>query len=149
MPSIRIEGGVGKNVLRRDMKLKSFYNYKSQLKPLARNLRKNMTLSEVLLWEQMKNKQLLDCKFRRQVPIGGFIIDFYCKELHLALEIDGNSHDYKIEHDALRNKYLQELGITVLHINDIDVKKNMQLVIEYIVEKIKELEIPIKPTPAL
>ncbi len=105
-----------------------------------------MTLSEVLLWEQIKGKQILNYKFRRQVTVGAYILDFFCKDLYLAIEIDGISHDYKMDYDAERNKWLKEQGIKVLHIHDTDVKKNMHMVIEYIVEEIQKLEKLSTPT---
>lgn len=65
--------------------------YNPKLLPLAKKLRANMTLSEVLLWNELKGKQL-GFQFSRQIPIHNFIVDFYCKDLILALEIDGSSH---------------------------------------------------------
>ncbi|NJR63962.1 MAG: DUF559 domain-containing protein [Cyanobacteria bacterium CRU_2_1] len=67
--------------------------YEPHLKELARQLRKNMTLGEVILWNHLKGKQLHGYDFDRQRPIDRFIVDFYCKELMLAIEIDGSSHD--------------------------------------------------------
>lgn len=62
------------------------------LKQLARELRKNSTLSEVLLWDEL-NKKKLGFEFHRQVPIKNYIVDFFCHELMLAIEVDGSSHD--------------------------------------------------------
>jgi very-short-patch-repair endonuclease len=67
--------------------------YNPKLKPFARQLRNNMTLSEILLWEYLKNKKMKGFDFDRQRPIDEFIVDFYCKELMLAIEIDGSTHD--------------------------------------------------------
>jgi very-short-patch-repair endonuclease len=72
--------------------------YNPKLKSLARQLRKNSTLAEVLLWQNIKTKSY-GYEFHRQVPIYEFIVDFYCHELHLAIEIDGNTHDYNYEKD--------------------------------------------------
>jgi len=66
--------------------------YRKELKSLARKLRKNSTLSEVLLWIEIKNKQLEGFQFHRQVPMLDYIVDFYCHELKLVIEIDGDSH---------------------------------------------------------
>ena len=66
--------------------------YNPKLKQFARDLRNNSTLSEVLLWRQIKG-QTLKYEFHRQVPIDEFIVDFYCHELKLAIEIDGDSHN--------------------------------------------------------
>jgi very-short-patch-repair endonuclease len=70
--------------------------YNPNLKQFARHLRNNSTLSEILLWKQIKNKAF-GIEFHRQVPIDEFIVDFYCHELMLAIEIDGISHDFKYE----------------------------------------------------
>jgi len=68
--------------------------YNPELKSLAKELRRNMTLSEVLLWNELRKKQMLGFDFDRQRPIYNFIVDFYCKELSLAIEIDGDTHIY-------------------------------------------------------
>jgi len=72
--------------------------YNPKLKELARELRKNSTLSEVLLWLKIKGK-VMGVEFHRQVPIDNFIVDFYCHELMLAIEIEGSSHDEKQDYD--------------------------------------------------
>ncbi len=73
--------------------MKIYYNPK--LKQLARNLRNNSTLAEVLLWNEVKGKRILGFQFLRQKPIGSFIIDFYCPKHKLAIEIDGDSHAFE------------------------------------------------------
>ncbi|MGI9542140.1 MAG: endonuclease domain-containing protein, partial [Cyclobacteriaceae bacterium] len=65
--------------------------YNPKLKAIAKMLRKNMTLSEVLLWNELKQKQMLGHDFDRQRPINIFVVDFYCKDLRLAIEVDGDS----------------------------------------------------------
>jgi very-short-patch-repair endonuclease len=70
--------------------------YNPNLKALAKKLRQNMTLSEVLLWNELSGKKMHGFDFDRQRPIDIFIVDFYCKELNLAIEIDGDSHDIQI-----------------------------------------------------
>lgn len=67
--------------------------YNPKLKELARQLRKNMTLGEVLLWQEIRNRKL-GVQFHRQVPIKEYIVDFYCHELLLVIEIDGSTHDH-------------------------------------------------------
>jgi very-short-patch-repair endonuclease len=66
--------------------------YDRNLKELAKKLRRNMTYSEVMLWNEIKNGKLKGYDFDRQRPIGNYIVDFYCKDLRLALEVDGISH---------------------------------------------------------
>ncbi len=109
----------------RDTKKYMSLPYNPALKERARELRKAGNLSEVLLWNQLKNKQLFGLDFDRQKIIGNYIVDFYCAEKELVLEIDGSSHDYKVEYDALRDAFLTGLGLTVIHILDIDVKTNL------------------------
>ncbi len=106
--------------------------YNPHLKELARNLRKNSTLSEVLLWKQLKNRGIRGMDFDRQKPIGDYIVDFFCKELMLAIEIDGESHYGKRETDVRRQKALEELGISFLRFSDKDIKTNLTEVVSAI-----------------
>ncbi|WP_299757693.1 endonuclease domain-containing protein [uncultured Pontibacter sp.] len=99
--------------------------YKPYLKELARQLRQNSTLSEVLLWNELKNKKLHNLDFDRQKPLGSFIVDFYCKELMLAIEVDGDSHDYNFEPDVIRQQELETLGIRFLRFDDAEVKRDL------------------------
>jgi very-short-patch-repair endonuclease len=103
-----------------------FYNPK--LKQRAKNLRNNSTLSEVLLWKYLKGKQIKGYDFHRQKPIDNYIVDFFCPELMLALEIDGVSHIGKEKdiYDRERQKLLESFGVKFLRFNDIDVKKNIE-----------------------
>ncbi len=105
---------------------KKIIPYNSKLKQRARDLRNNSTLSEILLWKHLKDKQVRGYSFRRQRPIGNYIVDFFCPDLMLALEIDGMSHDGKRKdiYDKERQKRLEGLGIKFLRFNDRDVKKN-------------------------
>ena len=115
--------------------------YNPKLKELARNLRKNMTLSEVLLWNEIKQKKMLDYDFDRQRPIGNFIVDFYCKDLMFAIEIDGNSHDEDAtKRDEERQQLLESMGVRFLRIDDLDVKRDMVNVLISIENWIKENE---------
>ena len=117
--------------------------YNPKLKELARELRKNMTLSEVLLWNELKNKSMLEYDFDRQRPIDNYIVDFYCKELSLAIEIDGDTHIYKYDYDDERQRELEKLGVHFLRFEDIEVKKNMRNVVRVIEDWILKN----KPTP--
>ena len=98
--------------------------YNPKLKEYAKELRKNSTLSEVLLWKNIKNKAL-GVQFHRQVPLLEYIVDFYCHELMLAIEIDGDSHLYKYEYDVKRQGELEKEGIIFLRFTDSDIKQNM------------------------
>jgi very-short-patch-repair endonuclease len=111
--------------------------YNPTLKELARNLRKNSTLSEVILWRHLKGKQMLGYDFHRQRPVDNYIVDFYCSELLLAIEIDGESHDAKGEDDLKRQKRLESLGVRFLRFYDRDVKENVEGVVGAIEDWIK------------
>ena len=117
--------------------------YNPELKTLAKQLRRNMTLSEVLLWNELRKKQMLGYDFDRQRPIDNFIVDFYCKELSLVIEIDGDSHIYRNHYDDERQKTLEKLGVHFLRFDDLEVKRNMNNVLRVIENWI----IKYKPTP--
>jgi len=104
--------------------------YNPKLKERARELRKAGNLSEVLLWNQLKNKQFKGLDFDRQKIIGNYIVDFYCTNCNVVIEIDGSSHDDKQAYDAQRDAYLQSLGLTVIHLLDADIKKNLDGVMD-------------------
>lgn len=90
--------------------------YNPVLKERARALRKAGNLPEVLFWNQVKNKQFKGYDFDRQKIIGNYIVDFFCTNCNVVIEIDGSSHDDKVEYDAERDKFLKSLGLTVIHI---------------------------------
>ena len=110
--------------------------YNPRLKEPARKLRKNMTDSERKLWSRIKRKQLKGFQFLRQRPIGNYIVDFYCPEAKLVIEVDGGDHFTKpgIEEDRKRDEYLNSLGLSVIRFSDIDVLKNIEGVVSRIVE---------------
>jgi len=114
--------------------------YNKKLKQRARHLRNSSTLAEVLLWNQLKRRQVRDCQFLRQKPLDNYIVDFFCKELMLAIEIDGVSHNEKIEYDERRQKRLESLGIRFLRFQDTDVLRNLEGVLSGIEMCIEELE---------
>ncbi|GBU10162.1 hypothetical protein AwWohl_13000 [Gammaproteobacteria bacterium] len=99
--------------------------YNPELKERAKALRRAGNLAEVLLWNQIKNKQLMELDFDRQKIIGNYIVDFYCAQKSVVIEIDGSSHDYKADYDAQRDAFLIGLGLLVIHISDYDVKQNL------------------------
>ncbi|MEE4177596.1 MAG: DUF559 domain-containing protein [Bacteroides sp.] len=98
--------------------------YNPKLKEFARYLRKNSTLAEILLWNKIKGESF-GVQFKRQVPIDEFIVDFFCHELMLVIEVDGYSHDFKYEYDQQRQKKLENLGFTIIRFGDQQVKKDM------------------------
>jgi very-short-patch-repair endonuclease len=96
-----------------------------------------MTLSEILLWQHIKGKQLLGYDFHRQKPIHEYVVDFYCPRLKLVLEIDGDSHEGKEEADKMRQEKLESLGLTVMRFWDWDVKSNVDGIVEQLREWIE------------
>lgn len=104
------------------------YRYNPKLKLRARELRNNSTLSEVLLWQAIKGKQIKGYQFLRQHPIDNFIVDFYCGKLKLIIEIDGSSHEGKEEYDMERQSKLEGMGFRVLRFSDADVKHDVNSV---------------------
>ena len=95
------------------------YN-KSSEKEKRRKLRQNQTNAEDLVWRYLRNRQLLGYKFKRQYSVDYFVIDFYCPELKLAVEVDGESHNNpeQREYDIKRQKYLEEFKINFVRIKD-------------------------------
>ncbi|MEL6399684.1 MAG: endonuclease domain-containing protein [Cyanobacteria bacterium J06626_4] len=106
-------------------------SYNPVLKERARQLRHNMTSGEIKLWQHLKRKQLLGYDFDRQRPIDQFIVDFYCKQLMLAIEIDGSSHDSKTAQakDRERQACLEALGVKFLRFREADVHRNIDGVV--------------------
>ena len=114
--------------------------YRKDLKYLARKLRKNSTLSEILLWSDLRNKQILGFQFHRQVPMLDYIVDFYCHELQLVIEIDGESHSNEeiARNDEIRQKTLEAKGVHFLRFDDLEVKQNREVVINDIISWIEQ-----------
>ncbi|SFR51726.1 Very-short-patch-repair endonuclease [Maribacter stanieri] len=115
--------------------------YNLNLVELARILRNNMTLGEIALWREIKGKKLGQ-KFNRQIPIDQYIVDFYCKDLQLAIEVDGSIHfkEGHEEKDKKRQARLESLGVHMLRFSDTDVKNNLDFVLEEIKVIIEKLE---------
>ena len=114
--------------------------YNSNLKPLARKLRNDSTLGEVLLWNELKNKQLYGYDFHRQKPLLNYIVDLYCYELALVIEIDGQYHNWEEQYDKdiVRDKELGAYGLTVLRFTEQEARKEMQNVLRTIEQHIFE-----------
>lgn len=106
--------------------------YNPKLKERARELRQAGNLSEVLFWNQVKNKQFKGYDFDRQKIIGDYIVDFYCSNCNVVIEIDGRSHEEKQEYDAKRDSYLESLGLNVIHIPVQDILKNLDVTMRWL-----------------
>ncbi|WP_181306374.1 endonuclease domain-containing protein [Rufibacter sp. XAAS-G3-1] len=111
--------------------------YRQDLKQRAKDLRNNCTLAEILLWNELKGKSL-GVEFHRQVPLLDYIVDFFCHEMLLAIEVDGDSHDHKVEYDAHRQKALEAYGVKFLRFSDKEVKQQMPYVVGEIYHWIEE-----------
>ncbi len=110
--------------------------YNSKLKEIARQLRKNGTMTEAMVWKYIKNKQL-GVDFNRQKPLADYIVDFYCIPLRLAIEIDGSSHELKDDYDYKREQDLKRFNIRILRFTDKQVKENLEGVISSIKKSIQ------------
>ncbi len=110
--------------------------YNPALKERARALRKAGNLAEVLLWKQLKQPPFDYLDFDRQKIIGNYIVDFYCTNLNLVIEVDGESHDSKIEYDKKRDLYLKSLGLEVIHLTTKEVLQEMDGVVMYLNAKL-------------
>ena len=93
-----------------------------------------MTFAEVLLWNEKKQKKVHGFDFDRQRPIDNYIVDFYCKDLMLAIEVDGSSHETPeaIDEDEIRQKRLEEIGVNVLRFDDRQVREDIENVISLV-----------------
>jgi very-short-patch-repair endonuclease len=108
--------------------------YNPKLKEYARQLRNDSTRTEIFLWLKLKGKQMYGYDFHRQKPIDNYILDFFCYELMLDIEVDGYSHQFlEVYHkDEIKEKRMNELGITVFRFSDEEVLKDMENVIRAI-----------------
>ena len=115
--------------------------YNKNLKQLSRNLRNNSTISEIILWQELRAAKL-GYTFNRQKPILNYIVDFYCKPLNLVIEVDGISHwdENQIKEDEIRQSELEDLGLHFLRFDDNEVLKDLENVISTIEMTIEELE---------
>ncbi|WP_027371160.1 endonuclease domain-containing protein [Desulfovermiculus halophilus] len=114
--------------------------YNPNLIARARELRKSGTKAEALLWKKLQNRQVCGYKFLRQRPIDEYIVDFYCPDLALIIEIDGITHENKIAYDRYRQERLENLGLHFLRFWDDDVIGNPEGVVQYIENWIKQMQ---------
>lgn len=106
----------------------------------ARELRHDMSLPEVKLWQRLRARKLDDLKFRRQHTIGPYTVDFYCHEVRLVVEVDGHAaHRERGEQDAARDRWMESQGVSVLRLSATVVLENMPRALGVISEKAKEI----------
>ncbi len=101
---------------------------------MARELRKSQTPCEKILWQALRNRQLLNFKFHRQFILAGFILDFYCPALKLGIEVDGSIHNLEENkiYDLVREKIFNEYGVSIIRFTNENIKKNLPVVIQQI-----------------
>lgn len=121
---------------------------KRKMVETARQFRKEPTRSENLLWQALRGKQLDGLKFRRQQPMGNFVVDFYNSTYRLVIEIDRSVHDDQVEYDSARQQVLEELGLNILRIKAETVEKSLPTVLTEIRRKIEELKSKANTAPA-
>lgn len=107
-----------------------------------------MTEAEIILWSKLKNKQFIGRKFRRQVSINNYVVDFYCSELKLVVEVDGDLHYLSketIKYDKIRQSLIEVLGIKFLRFTNTEIYQNLGGVLRTIESKVFELTPPAPP----
>jgi len=100
----------------------------------AKQLRKEQTPEEDLLWQRLRRSQLRGLHFRRQQVVHGYIADFYCHSADLVIEVDGPVHITRVEEDAYRDEVLRSHGLTVAHVSNADVRADIEAVLVRILE---------------
>ena len=116
--------------------------YHPDLKEQAKDLRNNCTKAEYILWRRLKGNQLKGYDFHRQKPLLHYIVDFYCHELNLAIELDGkihNNEDNKIR-DVIRQEALEDHGVSFLRFTNEEVLNNLNQVVRKIIDWIEKFE---------
>lgn len=123
------------------MKPKLFFEANKTVIDYSKNLRKEQTPTEKLLWSNLRNRNLRGFKFRRQHPIKSYIVDFYCAEKMLSIEVDGGIHLNKEqkEYDINRTKELNLLGIKELRFTNEEISINMTAVLKKIVNELENI----------
>ena len=103
-------------------------------------MRRNPTLSEERLWRRLRDRRLLGLKFRRQHAIDRFIVDFYCAEVQLVVEVDGEVHGRSVQEDAIRQDVLESRGWRVLRFTNSEIDNSLEGVLKKIKEAISQYE---------
>jgi very-short-patch-repair endonuclease len=113
--------------------------YNPKLKEKARQLRNNSTKAEIKLWTYLKGRQMMGYDFHRQTPIDDFIVDFFCKELMLAIELDGYTHTFEkvADRDEKKGQKLRGLDVRIIRFKDNDVMNNIEGVLVKIEDWVK------------
>ena len=118
----------------------NYIPYKTCNTRYARQNRKNPTPAETLLWNKiLRNKQLAGYKFTRQKPLGNYVVDFYCTELQLVIEVDGDSHAEQVFYDQQRTEWLASQNIRVMRFTNRDVLQNLEGVYHVLFTNLKSV----------
>jgi very-short-patch-repair endonuclease len=125
----------------RDMKSEKRHRIAPEIRNRSKQLRKSLTPAEQKLWKNLRNRNLGNYKFRRQHPIGPFIVDFYCAAVKLVIEIDGSSHIYQEEYDQTRTIWLEDQGYHVIRFRNDAVLQEVDSVTEEIVSVCNHLKV--------
>jgi len=104
----------------------------------AKRLRTGQTDAEKVLWNALRNRQFSNAKFKRQVPISPYIVDFYCHSAKLIVEVDGGQHAERIQQDHTRTQFLERHGATVLSFNNLEVLTNLEGVVWTVMEGLND-----------
>jgi len=116
--------------------------YNSKMQTAVRTLRKNMTDSELKLWSRIRRKQILGLQFYRQRPIGHYIVDFYCPQAQLVLEVDSSRQMHELTErkdgyrDGYRESYLKQQGIKVLRFDNSQILKQLDAVVDKVYQTV-------------
>ncbi|MBW1294729.1 endonuclease domain-containing protein [Aquimarina litoralis] len=121
------------------MSLQKVLPYTKEARALSKILRKEMTGSEKVIWEKIRKKQL-EVDFFRQFPILDYVVDFYCKEIGLAIEIDGSLHDNQFIEDSKRQSRIEQLGVKFIRFSNDQVLNNFEVVLKELKETIDLLK---------
>ena len=124
-------------MVRRKRQYRGGYNFVGQLR-LARDLRRRQTPAETVLWQLLRDRQLLGFKFRRQHQFGDYIADFYCREAELVIECDGCVHETNEQwrHDQKRDAYMISQGLRVLRFTNSEIMEDTKRVLEEIASRL-------------
>jgi len=114
-----------------------YYGANQAIMEMAKALRKQMTLTESILWNRLNNKKTLKVRFRRQHPINNFIADFYCHAARLVVEVDVEIHKSRVEYDEGRTAEMERFDIKVIRFRNDEVEHNIEDVIQKIEEIVK------------
>ncbi|MEK6550648.1 MAG: endonuclease domain-containing protein [Pseudomonadota bacterium] len=112
----------------------------------ARRLRKQQTEAEQRLWKHLRNRRFCGYKFRRQAPIGRYVVDFVCISPKIVIEVDGGQHALRVNEDMERTRYLESLGYCVIRFWNTDVLRNIESILEVVQNTVNMIPSP-QPSP--